>query len=116
MLTPSDRDLLDRRRKSLRHLKLATWALPVLWVGGVIFALTRFPALVDPVGVSAQLDGGVIDWPLLRALARVAPMLFLGLLLLVSVTVFIFLRGAWREHRLLQMVERAERGSVSPRT
>lgn len=114
MLTEADRDYLERRRKSLRHLGLATWALPLFWVFCVVMGAMRFPALINPLAVAEQLDGGVIDWSLIRSLARVAPVLFLSLLLLITGTMFIFLRGAYRERRLLEVVERAERGSVSP--
>jgi hypothetical protein len=114
MLSEDDLDYLERRRKSLRYLKVATWGLPLLWISCIAFAATRFPALVDPLGISASLDGGIVDWNLVRSLARVTPILFLSLILLITGTVFIFLRAAYRERRLLDLVERAERGSVSP--
>ena len=113
MLSDEDRAYLERRRKSLRHLGLATWALPLFWVVCVAVGAWRFPALLDPLGIAAQLDGGIVDWSLVRSLARVAPVLFLSLLLLVTGTLYIFLRGAYRERRLLRLVERAQRGSVS---
>ncbi len=114
MLSEDDVDYLERRRKSLRYLKAATWGLPILWVFCLAFAATRFPALVDPLGIGTSLDSGIVDWTLVRSLARVTPILFLSLMLLITGTVFIFLRGAYRERRLLDLVERAERGSVSP--
>lgn len=114
MLTDDDHAYLEKRRTSLRYLRLATIALPLFWLFCVVIGALRFPALLDPLGIAADLDSGQVDWPLVRSLARVAPVLFLSLLLLITGTMFIFLRGAYRERRLLDLVERAERGSVSP--
>ena len=113
MLTEADRDYLERRRKSLSYLRMATIALPVFWLFCIGVGVWRFPALFDPYSVAKQLDSGQVDWTLIRSLARVAPMLFMSLLLLISGATFIFLRGAHRERRLLELVDRAERGSVS---
>ena len=114
MLTEDDREFLARRRKSLRYLRLATWALPIFWLICVVVGFVRFPALLDPTIVGAQLASGNTDWALLRSLARLAPVLFLCILLLVTGAMFMFLRNAYRERRLLEVVDRAERGSVSP--
>lgn len=114
MLTETDHDYLARRRKSLRHLRLATWGLPLFWLLCIVVGAIRFPALLDPMAVGAQLDSGIVDWSLIRSLARVAPMLFLSLLLVVTGAMIMFLRHAHRERRLLDLVDRAERGSVSP--
>ncbi len=114
MLTDADRDYLERRRKPLRSLDAITWGLPILWIGFLVVGVVRFPALIDPVGIAADMDGGTVDWDVVRALARVAPILFLCLVFVISAAVWIFLRSAHRERRLLDMVERAGRGSVSP--
>lgn len=114
MLTEDDRAFLAMRRRALLHLSWVTWALPLFWVACIVVGAMRFPALLDPAGIAAQLDSGNVDWSLIRSLARVAPMLFLSVLLLITGTMIIFLRAAFRERRLLEVVDRAERGSVSP--
>ena len=114
MLTDTDRDYLERRRKPLRSLDTVTWALPLLWVVFLVVGCWRFPALIDPAGVASAMDEGTVDWDVIRALARVAPILFLCLVGVISGAIWIFLRSAHRERRLLEMVERADRGSVSP--
>jgi hypothetical protein len=114
MLTETDRDYLNSRRHAVRSLKTVTWARPVVWVIGCVVAASRFPALINPAGVASDLDAGTIEWTLLRALARLAPMLFLIVLGVISGALYLFLRAAHREKRLLDLVDRAERGSVSP--
>jgi hypothetical protein len=114
MLDELDCEWLGRRRRALRHLGLVTWLLPAVWVVAVVGAGFAFPPLVDPFGIDRRLQTGVVDWALLRTLARLAPALFLVLLCFVTVTLVGYLRVLHRERRLLDMVERARRGSVGP--
>lgn len=114
MLDDPDLDYLDRRRKALQYLGFATWALPVIWLACILIGAWQFPALLDPVSLAQQMDAGIVDWKLVRTLARIAPTLFLTLLLVISGAVFIFLRSMYRERRLLEVVDRLQRGSVTP--
>jgi hypothetical protein len=110
MISEADRDLLRRRRRALRHLDVFTWALPVLWLVVGAGVCLRFPALLDPTLAADVLSRGrTADWALLRALAHMAPLLFLVLLALVTTTLAWFLSLLHRERRLLALVERLER-------
>lgn len=109
MITELDREMLARRRRSLKHLGTVTWLLPLVWLVGVVFACAQFPAMVDPFGIGARLGEGVVDWALLRAMARVAPILFVMLLVFVTLVMIGWLRMLYRERQLLDLLERLER-------
>ena len=109
MLTELDHEFLARRRRTLKHLGTVTWLLPLIWIGGAVFACSRFPAMVDVFGIDDRLGQGIVDWALLRAMARVAPVLFVMLLIFVTVVMIGWLRMLYRERHLLELLERAAR-------
>ena len=114
MLTEADRDYLKRRRKFLKHLGPVAVGLCLAWVGCLAFMALHNPRILDPVGVIQGTRDGSLSAQHMRTLAVMAPMLYVCVLVVISLSLYTYIRGAYRERHLLEVVDRLERGSVTP--
>ena len=114
MLSPADHDYVSRRRKFLNHLGPVSIGLCIAWAACLVFMVIWNPQVMNPLTVAEGLREGTLTSSQVRALALMAPGLYICVVVVITLSLYTYIRGAFRERRLLELVERAERGSVSP--
>ena len=56
VLEREDRELIESRKRGLRHLDVAVWLFPLLWLGTVAWTWFRFPLLNNPWALHESLS------------------------------------------------------------
>lgn len=106
MLTQDDRRLIQKRRRVLRHLRMATWLVPVLWLVVCVLTYLRYPLLNDPWALDRALQARELNRASLESLCTMAPLMVLLVQALVIVFIVMGLAMLRRERRLLDLLER----------
>ena len=115
MLEREDRELIESRKRGLRHLDVAVWLFPLLWLGTVAWTWFRFPLLNNPWALHESLSRkGALSRQALESLAAMAPIVTLLLQVLVLAFLWMGLRLLRRERRLITLLERAYGSVDSP--
>ena len=108
MLTREDRSMIQKRRRKLRHLRLATWTLPVLWLVVCVATFLNYPLIANPWRVLAAVRDRELDRTSLESLCALTPIAVLLLQFVVIVFVVMGLAMLHRERRLLDRLETAD--------
>jgi hypothetical protein len=107
MLDEDDRRMIEKRRRSLRHLPVALWVVPLVWLGACLWTWFRFPLLNNPWDLHSRLSRGEVGGTMLETLAAMAPVLTLLLQLVVIAFIWMGVRMLQRERRLIQLLDAA---------
>ena len=105
MLAPQDLHLIEKRRRVLRHLGAATWVLPTIWIGAVLWTLANHPHLNNPMRTVSEIRD--LPWWTVQHLAVMAPVAVVTLQLVVLLFIVMGLLMLRRERRLLQLLDAA---------
>jgi len=107
MLDAEDRELIEKRKRGLRHLDTALWLFPLLWIGTCVWTWVRFPLMSNPWQLHARLSEGSLDKGSLESLAAMTPIVTILSQLLVLAFIWMGIRLLRRERRLVALVEAA---------
>ena len=108
MLSRADREMILKRKRGSRHLDLATWLFPLLWIGTVAWTWLRFPLMSNPWALHARLSRtGSVGRAELESLAAMTPIVTLLFQVLVIAFIWMGIRLLKRERRLVELVEQA---------
>lgn len=113
MLTRDDWMWIDKRRRKLRYLPLATWLLPLVWLVVCVVSLLRYPLITNPWRVLEAVRDRELDRTALESLCALTPIVVLLLQGVVIVFVVTGLAMLHRERRLLDHLEQAVSGQDS---
>ena len=108
MLTEKDRKTLAQRKKVLGALPVFAIAIPLLWVGVMVFMWTQHPQLVNPGFVGKGILANDFAREELETMALITPVVsaaLLGFVLLVFVIAYVALK---RERRWIELIERMD--------
>jgi hypothetical protein len=107
MLTRDDRLLIEKRRKALRFLPLATWLLPALWLVVCVVTFLRYPLIANPWRVLDAIRDRTLDRTSLESLCALTPLVVILLQVVVIAFLVMGLGMLHRERRLLDRLENA---------
>ena len=107
MLNDNDRRMIEKRRRSLKHLPVALWLFPTIWLAACLWTWIRFPLLCNPWALHSRLSRGAVGKSLLETLAAMAPVLTLLLQLVVIAFIWMGVRMLQRERRLIELLDEA---------
>jgi hypothetical protein len=114
MLDTDDREMIETRKKALRHLETATWLFPLLWLGTCLWTWLRFPLMNNPWALHDRLSQGSLDKTSLESLAAMTPIVTILSQMLVLAFIWMGIRLLRRERRLVELVEEAHGPVDSP--
>ena len=107
MLDDNDRRMIQKRRRSLRHLPGAVWLFPLIWLLASAWTWVRFPLLCNPWALHGHLSRGDLSRSTVDTLAAMAPVLVLLLQIVVIAFIWMGIRMLRRERRLIHLLEEA---------